>query len=110
MNIATGKMSFSPWAALLSLALLLPATVAAKPLTFEAQVVHIDKNYILVMLDNRKKKYELSNLFHPGTKYYNTNGRETSFETLYGVGYINKARITVEDNKVLRLEVIELHL
>lgn len=80
----------------------------AQAATFEALVTEIGKDYIVVKIQGKSKKYELSNLFYPSTKYY-ANGQETSFKTLYGVGYIDKARITVNGNKVTRLEVIELY-
>ena len=80
----------------------------AQAATFEALVTEIGKDYIVVRVQGKEKKYQLSNLFYPSTKYY-ANGQETSFKTLYGVGYIDKARITVNGDKVTRLEVIELH-
>lgn len=76
--------------------------------TFDALVTEIGKDFIVIKHQGKMKKYQLSNLFYPSTKYY-ANGQETTFETLYGVGHIDKARITVNGDKVIRLEVIELY-
>lgn len=92
---------------LLALVILFPSISIAET-TFEARVTHIGKEHIEIRIGSQREQYELSNLFYPETKYY-VNDRETTFGTLYGVGYIDKARITVEGKKVLRLEVIELY-
>jgi hypothetical protein len=48
-------------------------------------------------------------LRHPhATEYYTDTGRRISFETLYGVGHVDEALITLDGRVVRNIRVIEL--
>lgn len=88
----------------------------AETYSFVARVNLIEKDYIYI--DGNENKFKLVNKHSPDytrigsnfTTTYIISGRETSFETLASVGYITKAKITVKDNLVKEIIVLDMQL
>lgn len=85
----------------------------AETYSFTAQVLLIEKDYIVI--EGNRQKFMLVNKHSPahtriGASFTTTyiDGSKISFETLAGVGYITKAKITIKDNLVKEIIVLEM--
>ena len=85
----------------------------AEPYTFTAEVLLIEKDYIVI--HPNLKKFKLVNKYSPaytrlGSSFKTSyiDGGKTTFESLAKVGYISKAKITIEDNLVKEIIVLEM--
>lgn len=94
--------------------LLISQIAIADIYSFTARVNIIKKDYLYV--DGNAEKFMLVNKHSPahtriGSSFKTTyidGGQEISFETLAGVGYITKAKITVKDNLVKEIIVLDM--
>jgi len=88
----------------------------AETFTFTAQILTIEKDYIVIA--GSEKKFMLVNKHSPsytriGASFkttYIANGQQTTFDTLAAVGHIKKAKVTINDNLVKEITVLEIHI
>ena len=82
--------------------------------SFNAKVNLIEKDYLYV--EGNKQKFMLVNKYSPSytrigagfkTVYF-AGGQKTTFDTLASAGYIEKAKITIKDNLVKEIIVLEM--
>lgn len=93
---------------------LIPQFVFADTYSFTTEVLLIEKDYIVIKAN--RKKFMLVNKHSPSytrigssfTTTYIDGGQKISFKTLAGVGYITKAKITIKDNLVKEIIVLEM--
>lgn len=89
----------------------------AETFSFTAQISTIKKDYIIIA--ESEEKFMLVNKHSPSytrigagfkTAYIVNGGSKTSFETLEMVGHITKAKITIKDNFVKEIIVLDIHI
>lgn len=97
--------------------LLLSQSAFAETYSFTARILTIEKDYIIV--GNNEQKFMLVNKHSPAhirigssfkTSYMTSKNSKTSFETLEAVGHITKAKVTIKDNLVKEIMVLEIHI
>lgn len=88
----------------------------AETYTFRDRVLLIEKDYLVIQ--NNRQKFMLVNKHSPSytrigssfkTTYFDAYGHKMSFDELAGIGYIEQAKITVKDNLVKEIIVLEMH-
>ena len=95
--------------------LLVSQFVVAETYSFTAEVLLIEKDYIVVA--GNRQKFMLVNKHSPAhtrigssfTTTYLNGSSKISFEMLAGVGYITKAKIIIADKLVKEIIVLEMH-
>lgn len=96
---------------------LVSQSVFAETYSFTARILTIEKDYIVIA--GSEDKFMLVNKHSPAhtrigasfkTSYMTSKNSKTSFETLEAVGHITKAKVTIKDNLVKEIMVLEIHI
>jgi hypothetical protein len=90
-----GPMLALAWPALHALAAGAPGVIEGRLTQITANVVQVD--------------HDRSYQFNPGlAQCFDFRGSTMACDTLVGIGYADRARVTLRGNNVLRIDVIEL--
>lgn len=87
------------------------SSVRADTLVYDGRISVIGEDYIVLEVGERMMTLELARYSYQHgfkTEFYTEFGYQTNFEALYGTGFVDRARVHVDDDVVTRLDVIRL--